>query len=94
MTDSIPSAMAGPERPRAAPSATPPRKISRALCAAVPGKQGHAERPAVRDLKAEKEDPSRPDDLPPTPWTCPQCGLTIETREAGPRCARCGYREP
>lgn len=29
----------------------------------------------------------------PLPWTCPRCLLTIWTREAGPRCLRCGTRE-
>lgn len=31
--------------------------------------------------------------LPPTLWRCPRCGSTILTREAAPRCRRCGARE-
>jgi rubrerythrin len=31
--------------------------------------------------------------LPPRPWTCPGCGAVLVTREAGPRCPTCGYRE-
>jgi rubrerythrin len=31
--------------------------------------------------------------LPPTSWACPGCGVTILTREAGPRCPRCGFFE-
>jgi hypothetical protein len=31
--------------------------------------------------------------LPPVPWTCPRCLLTMLTREAGPRCPRCSFAE-
>lgn len=31
--------------------------------------------------------------LPPQPWTCPRCTHQILTREAGPICPRCHYRE-
>ncbi len=31
--------------------------------------------------------------LPALPWICPSCGVTRLTREANPRCSRCGYRE-
>ncbi len=31
--------------------------------------------------------------LPPVPWRCPRCCAIILTREAGPRCPRCGLRE-
>jgi|GEM_PF-1375568 rubrerythrin len=34
-----------------------------------------------------------PDDVPRKPWTCPKCGATILTREAGPRCPQCGFKE-
>jgi hypothetical protein len=27
------------------------------------------------------------------PWTCPRCLLTVWTKEAGPRCPRCSFRE-
>jgi rubrerythrin len=26
-------------------------------------------------------------------WRCPRCETTVETREAGPRCPRCGFAE-
>lgn len=29
--------------------------------------------------------------LPPALWTCPRCATTILTREAAPRCPRCGH---
>src|SRR5207245_1805003 len=31
--------------------------------------------------------------LPPRFWSCPQCLATILTRDAAPRCGRCGFRE-
>ena len=31
--------------------------------------------------------------LPPSLWTCVRCAATILTREAGPRCPRCGFVE-
>ena len=31
--------------------------------------------------------------LPPRLWTCPGCSSTALTRDAAPRCARCGFRE-
>ena len=34
-----------------------------------------------------------PENLSPTPWTCPQCSAEILTRDAGARCPVCGYRE-
>jgi rubrerythrin len=37
--------------------------------------------------------PSHYDWLPPRLWSCPQCSATILTREAGPRCPICGFRE-
>ena len=30
---------------------------------------------------------------PPMLWRCPNCSNTILTREAGPRCSRCGFKE-
>lgn len=26
-------------------------------------------------------------------WTCPGCASTVLTRDAAPRCGRCGFRE-
>lgn len=31
--------------------------------------------------------------LPPTLWTCPRCTASAVTREASPRCGRCGFKE-
>lgn len=31
--------------------------------------------------------------LPPRLWECPRCTTVILTRDAGPRCPRCGLRE-
>jgi len=31
--------------------------------------------------------------LPARLWRCPRCSTTILTREAGPRCPRCGFVE-
>jgi rubrerythrin len=31
--------------------------------------------------------------LPPIRWRCLRCDTVILTREAGPRCPVCGYRE-
>jgi|GEM_PF-1474727 hypothetical protein len=31
--------------------------------------------------------------IPPLPWICPRCLWEILTREASPRCGRCGFHE-
>jgi rubrerythrin len=31
--------------------------------------------------------------LPPALWRCPRCSTSILTREAGPMCPRCHFRE-
>lgn len=53
-----------------------------------------AELPDADDLAARLAvSPSPFAWLPARLWTCPRCATCILSREAGPRCPRCSFRE-
>lgn len=49
--------------------------------------------PVILPTAPPRWTPTWSDWTPPLEWTCPRCQTVHVTREASPRCERCGFRE-